>query len=358
VAEVPEPEPEDDGAAAAEAAEAERQRREADAAHSRANEEAQAARRASQEAERRAAERAAAAAAAERAAAGASDAERARLEQEAAAARQAAEEEAALARQAAEEEARRQEAARAAEEEQKKRQDEEKALAEKQAAEEAARAAEEAAVAEVDPGEAPPPVASGDCSELVKLEPMAMLGKLNDSQTACLEASLAAAPKMTDKDKISRVLMVNAYSKGDPKTWASLVKRHLDEINQSDPDLCYRYALHLSKKGASRSPGVIRWANVALENRTRWTGDTYVNRVNSLYKIKAAASQKLWKKAADDHAAAPTGDSQGMVDKYRNDTKVNAREWYEYAKQSGKDSTVPLQLCVSAAGTADYCEAG
>ena len=109
--------------------------------------------------------------------------------------------------------------------------EEEQRLAEQRAAEEAAaKAAQEAAVAEADPGAPPPDAGSADCSELVKLEPMAMLGKLSDAQTQCLEASLAAAPKMTDKDKISRVLMVNAYSKGDPKTWASLVKRHLDAV--------------------------------------------------------------------------------------------------------------------------------
>ena len=39
-------------------------------------------------------------------------------------------------------------------------------------------------------------------------------------------------------------------------------------------------------------------------------------------------------------------------------TKVYSREWYEYAKVAGKDVTKALQLCTSAAGTKDYCEAG
>ena len=38
-------------------------------------------------------------------------------------------------------------------------------------------------------------------------------------------------------------------------------------------------------------------------------------------------------------------------------TKVNAREWFEYAKSSGKEATTALQLCESAAGTKDYCVA-
>ena len=31
------------------------------------------------------------------------------------------------------------------------------------------------------------------------------------------------------------------------------------------------------------------------------------------------------------------------VDKYRNMTKVNAREWYEYAKSAGKDAQTALE---------------
>jgi hypothetical protein len=201
-------------------------------------------------------------------------------------------------------------------------------------------------------------VQDDSCDNLTRLEPQAMLGKLTPGQFDCLEKAYQAAPKQTDKDKISRVMMANAYSKGDTQTWERLIKRHLEEVDQSDPDLCYKYALHLSKGGAARAPGVIRWSNVALENRTMWTGETYQNRVSSLYKLRAAAAQSLWKAAEEDHAANPTDDSKKKVEDTRNQTKVFAREWYEYCKAAGKDTTTSLQLCVSAAGTKDYCESG
>ena len=185
-----------------------------------------------------------------------------------------------------------------------------------------------------------------------------MLGRLSGGQIACLEASFAAAAKQTEKEKISLVLMANAYSSGDRATWEKLVKRHLDEVDQSNPDLCYKYALHLAKKGPSRSHGVIKWADVALENRTVWTGVTYQSRVTTLYKLKAAAGQKLWKQAEEKHAATNTDETRKMAEEARNMTKVYAREWYEYAKVAGKDTTSALQLCISAAGTRDYCEAG
>ena len=196
------------------------------------------------------------------------------------------------------------------------------------------------------------------CDNLVALEPSALMGNLREGQVDCLEASFAAAARQTEKDKISRILMVNAYSGGDRAKWAALVKRHLNEVDQSDPELCLKYAMYLHKRGPSKSHGVIRWANVALENRTQWSGDEYVNRVYTLYKLRASAAQKLWQVAEEKHAANPTEETRAQVEDARNQTKVFAREWYEYAKAAGRDSTKSLQLCVSAAGTADYCEGG
>jgi hypothetical protein len=135
----------------------------------------------------------------------------------------------------------------------------------------------------------------GACSDLVELQALAILGKLTAEQTQCLEASLTAAERMTQKSKISRVLMVHAFSAGETDRWEQLMKRHLEEIEQSDPDLCYKYSLHLSKKTTTGAAyGVIRWSNVALENRTVWTGSTYTQRVFSLYKIRAVAAQRIW----------------------------------------------------------------
>ena len=152
--------------------------------------------------------------------------------------------------------------------------------------------------------------------------------------------------------------MANAYASGDKRTWENLVKRHLDQIDQSDPDLCYKYARHLSRKGAGRAKGVIRWADVALENRFNWTGNTYKTRVYSLYKLKAQAGQRLWQAASEQYNGNPSADNKSKMEKARNNTKVMAREWLEYARKAGQDHTKALQLCVSAAGTEDYCGAG
>jgi len=183
-----------------------------------------------------------------------------------------------------------------------------------------------------------------------------MIGRLSDDQVACLEASFADAERQTDKKKISLVLIANANGKGDRRTWEKLIRRHLEEIDQSDPDLCYAYAAHLARRGPSRAQSVIRWAGVALENRSQWVGETHKSRVYSLYKLRAVASNALWQQAEERHAAAPGAETEQAVERTRGQTKTFSREWYEYAKEAGKDTTTPLQLCVSAAGTSEFCE--
>lgn len=210
-------------------------------------------------------------------------------------------------------------------------------------------------ISKVDPVKPPPPVVvlappPAGCDNLPLLEPRAMLGKLEAADVSCLEGRFAAASQ-TDKDKISRALMVNAFARGDKKGWEKLVARHLDEVDQSDPEIVYRYASELAKTG--RQESAIHWADVALENKTRWTGDKFVQRVNQCHRLKTAAAQDLWKKAEDAAIADPG--RKPDVDKARTRTKVLAREWLSYARSAGQDTTTAAQICAAAAGTADYC---
>jgi hypothetical protein len=196
------------------------------------------------------------------------------------------------------------------------------------------------------------------CDDLKLLEPPAMLGKLSAPQRTCLEGALQSAELQTEKKKISLLMMQDSWSKNDKAGWEKLVKRHLAEIDQSDPDVCYKYAQYLYRKGASRASGVIRWANVALENKTRWSGETFTSRVYNLLKLRAGAQNKIWMAAEEAHSKSPSADTDSKRSEARARTKVLAREWYDYAKGAGKDTTKALQLCVSAAGTQEYCEGG
>lgn len=200
------------------------------------------------------------------------------------------------------------------------------------------------------------PSAPATCDDLLSMQVFASVGELEEGLIACLEDRYQSAGKQTEKNKVSRLLMADAWGKGDRSNWEKLVVRHFEEVDQSDPDLCYKYATQLARKGPSRAKGVIRWSGVALENKTRWIGDKYTRNVYQLYKLRTAAAMNLWGVAQTAHTESPDDSSFGKSESARNQAKVMAREWYDYAKQAGKDPTKAKQACVSAAGGTEYCE--
>jgi len=198
--------------------------------------------------------------------------------------------------------------------------------------------------------------ATADCGDLVKLEPKALMGMLTDGQIRCLDKSIRQAELQTVKDKLSRVLMADAWAKADHHRWEGVVRRHLEEITRSDPDLCYKFALYLSKKGPAYADETQKWADVALSNKTMWSGGLFSARVYSLLRLKTLASFKKWQSLEKKSADAPNPALKEEMGDTRNQTKTMAREWLEYANSAGKDITVAFQICTSAAGSSEFCE--
>ena len=203
-------------------------------------------------------------------------------------------------------------------------------------------------------------VAEGDCSNLRKLEPKAMMGKLSDGEIRCLDRTLREADKQTFKDKLSRVLMADAYAKKNDDRWETIVRRHLNDIDRSDPDLCYKFSTFMlkrvPKKGPPAADEVMKWADVALENKQQWTGDTYVKRVSTLYRVKATAAFQKWEWLENEYKEKPSEELSKGKEDARNEAKNLAREWLAYTKEAGLDGSMASQMCVSAAGTQDFCE--
>lgn len=192
-------------------------------------------------------------------------------------------------------------------------------------------------------------------AELRNLEPFATKGALDDTQKGCLETSYASADTQTTKDKISRVLMVNAYAY-NTKIWAELVARHLDEVDRSDPDIAYLYAFYLYNNDKADAEEVVRWTGVALERRDVWSGDVYVSRVYGLMRLRAVAANAVWELAEKERADQGSSDAvTARIDELRNRTKTFAREWVDFAKVSGRSVKEPLSLCLSAANAARAC---
>ncbi|MFT4622596.1 MAG: hypothetical protein ACI8PZ_001252 [Myxococcota bacterium] len=200
--------------------------------------------------------------------------------------------------------------------------------------------------------------AATGCDDLIALEPFALMGKLKPQTVQCLEASMRLAARQTRKDAISRVLMADAYARDDQHRWEGSVRRHLEEIDRSDADLCYIFARHLAQKGDDFLAEAIRYANLALENSLQWEGQLRVDRMYQLHRINALGAQKLWYDAEQANVEAPSRQVRLRAGFWRNQTKNLAREWLSFSLEAGLDPDAPFELCVQAAGTQQYCEAG
>ncbi|MEL6349483.1 MAG: hypothetical protein AAFV53_40645 [Myxococcota bacterium] len=203
-------------------------------------------------------------------------------------------------------------------------------------------------------GMRPPEPVDDSCDDLVALEAPAMMGTLGAGKRKCLEGRLAGTATQTTKNKISRVLIADAEARGDRGDWERLMKRHLEDIDRSDPNLCFKYAIHLAKTG--RNNGVIRWADYALENKQQWSGATYKKNVYALYQLKTKSSNKLWQSAEKKFVEDRSDQNEANAKRWRDTTKNYAREWLDYARATGQSTKSPLALCVSAAGSAEFCQ--
>jgi hypothetical protein len=202
----------------------------------------------------------------------------------------------------------------------------------------------------------PPPGMPTTCKNLLALEPFALMGQLTDSLQACLEERLASEEQQTLKNKMSRVLMMDAEARRDTERLGVLLGRHLQEIDRSDPDLCFKYSLTLARKGIDYAEETIRWADYALENKQEWTKATYKRRLFDLYKLRAETSNKLWNHWEAKYVEDRSDESQGESESWRNHTKQYAREWLDYAKASSQRIKRARNLCIASAGTSDFCE--
>ncbi len=208
----------------------------------------------------------------------------------------------------------------------------------------------------------PPPVADvatpadNSCDDLVALEAPAMMGQLGVPRRKCLEARMSSEGSQTNKGKISRVLMADAEARRDQADWERLIKNHLENIDRSDPGLCFKYAIFLSRGGTGKANQVIRWSDYALENKQQWTGATYTKNVYALLKLKTQAANQLWQAAEKEFVESRNEEAEDRANKWRGTTKNYALEWLDYAKASSQDTKAPLAICVSAAGNKEFCE--
>jgi hypothetical protein len=191
----------------------------------------------------------------------------------------------------------------------------------------------------------------------ITLEAAATEGALTTDNINCLDSSIHKAELGADRANVSMVLLTNARAKGDIEGWEKRMEYHLLKIERDNPALAYRYALHLFEKGPGESQATYRWTGVALQSRSAWAGELYTERVNAIYKLRAAAAQSLWKQAIEALASFPGAENEARVKTQRHLTRSVAKEWYEFAMTHEQDSLMALQLCNIASVDPSFCQA-
>lgn len=194
------------------------------------------------------------------------------------------------------------------------------------------------------------------CDDLISLEQSAFVGEFSEPQITCLENRMRTERLQTVRSDISRLLLVNAQSAGNVPVWEELMARHLEEIDRSDPDLCFSYAVHLYRSSLDNQEESIRWSNYALENKHVWEGEAFIKNVSNLYKLRAEAASKLWQDAEKQHIASPSSESTALARDFRGLAMDYSREWLDYMRAASLPEERAYNMCVAAAGTADFCQ--
>jgi|GEM_PF-2366012 len=207
-----------------------------------------------------------------------------------------------------------------------------------------------------DPGTdpTPPPAPRSSGCEPDQMQSKAVMGQLGGLDKKCLEGLLSKASKQTEKVEISKVLLVNAQAAKNDTDFMRLAERHLKDFTQADADICYAYALKLKRRG--RYSEAIRWAERALENRDRFD-DRYASQwTSNLLQIRADSAYADWEKKDKKYLETRSPMDKIQGDKAQSLAKTFAKEWYDFAKESGINVAKAKSRCTSAAGTTSFCQ--
>jgi len=188
------------------------------------------------------------------------------------------------------------------------------------------------------------------CGVLVDFEPAAVLGRLPPDVHACI-AELMVDPrvKQTGRDRAGRIVLADALAKcsksSDCSAYERLQRHFFLEVTQSDADMLATFAEHLYSTSNNRVERLVEadlWARRALERRDQWSGRKYTDRVKRMNEIRARAAYQRF--------------SLEPSPARRLDAVERAADWAELLRRLNLDATAAMELCASAAGSADRCD--
>ena len=197
-----------------------------------------------------------------------------------------------------------------------------------------------------------------NCKPVDELEDLALMGQLSAGEIACLEDSLHKQSRMTQKVRISKILINNMQQSKKYSKWEQLVLRHLEKFDRSDANMSLGFAIYLANKG--KYIDAIRWCDNAIEqSHTFAKGSDTTEKRYQAYRVRAISANKLWRKYSEDLVKYRDDLKRDRIEKkvktYKAKTKNFSREWLDYARASSSSTTQALTLCI-AASNRDFCK--
>ena len=118
---------------------------------------------------------------------------------------------------------------------------------------------------------------------------------MTKEQITCIEAKLRLERLQTEKSKLSLLLINNSFNAKDFTYWENRLRRHLQNIDRSDPDMTLAFSVFLRKKGAEYYEEALSWTDYTMETRQSWSsGNQFVQKSNNLYRLRESFALELW----------------------------------------------------------------
>jgi len=195
------------------------------------------------------------------------------------------------------------------------------------------------------------------CVDLEALEPEAMMGELGQDVIACLEAQLRLERLQTQKSHISTLLINNDFNKQNWDNWEYRVRNHLKNIDRSQPDMTFAFALFLYNKGTEYYKEALYWTDYTFETRSQWPeGQDYVQKSYKLFQIRSQLALEIWMQTEKEYTKERTAELDQLTQEARGLAKDLAREWLDYARQSEMPTNDAFNMCMSTSPDPDYCK--
>ena len=190
---------------------------------------------------------------------------------------------------------------------------------------------------------------AGDCPPLERLRDGATVGQLSDETLACLVTVRDDTSQIENRAEASRLLIADSHAKGILTQWAHHVQIHLDHLDDSDPDLMYRYGLHLLKFGAPSE--AVKRTEEALKHLDSWASLTdREDRLFNLLKLRTDAGIAVLGVV---RSANPPDEM--IIRATESRIRLYAVEWLAQAQRTRRDYTPALAACVNTSWNQPRC---